>query len=194
MAEKPIPIVSPTKQSKIVKYKLEEDCVNLRKSGLSYQEIAEELNASGKVPADDPIDKFVVMRFLEKIPTITKQLVAEDKRRLLNVVNTNFDIIEEVNTLFGKTKALLEMMEEDAANKGKIINPYQFKAVTSEMRELLNQMMTIQKEINDYKNVRKFMEIVLQTLQEEVPDKIPIIAEKLRMTQGTQWFANIINE
>ena len=192
MEEKRVSIVSPTKQSKIVKYKLEEDCVNLRKSGLSYQEIADELNASGKVPNDDSIDKFVVARFLEKMPDITKQLVREDKRRLLEVVNTNFDVFYEINTLFGKTKMLLELMEEDAVSRGKTIDPYRFKAVASEMREMLKQMTDIQKEVNDYNNVRKFMEIVLQVLQEEAPEKIPVIAEKLRVVKGTQWFADMM--
>jgi hypothetical protein len=190
--EKRVSIVSPTKQSKIVKYKLEDDCVNLRKSGLSYQEIADELNASGKVPNDDSIDKFVVARFLEKMPDITKQLVREDKRRLLEVVNTNFDVFYEINTLFGKTKMLLELMEEDAVSRGKTIDPYRFKAVASEMREMLKQMTDIQKEVNDYNNVRKFMEIVLQVLQEEAPEKIPVIAEKLRVVKGTQWFADMM--
>ncbi|GEA16743.1 hypothetical protein E308F_29890 [Moorella sp. E308F] len=192
MSDDKITVVSPTNKSKIVKYKLEEDCVNLRKSGLSYQEIAEELNASGKVPEDDPIDEYVVMRFLKKIPQVTKQLVKEDKKRLLQVVNTNFDILHEINTLFGKTKSLLENMEADAYDKGKLINPYQFKAIVSEMREMLRQMMEIQKEMNDYENVRMFMEIVLETLQKEAPDKLPIIVEKLKMAKGTQWFANLL--
>jgi hypothetical protein len=194
MADKIIPIVSSTKQSKIVRYKLEEDCVNLRKNGLSYQDIADELNNSGKVPPTDPVDKFVVMRFLEKVPEITRQLVQEDKNRLLNVVNTNFDIIHEISMLFGKTKALLEMMEEDADAKGKTLNPYQFKAVASEMREMLNQMMMVQKEVNDFNNIKKFMEIVIDILKEEAPDKLPIIAEKLRTTKGTQWFADMVSK
>lgn len=189
---KEISIVSPTKQSKIVKYRLEEDCVNLRMSGMSYQQIADELNASGKVPDNDPIDKYVVMRFLEKLPEINKQLVREDKRRLLQVVNNNLDIIHEISSLFNKTKSLLELMEDEAYEKGKHVNPYQYKAVASEMRELLKQMTEIQKEINDYNNIRKFMEIVLTTLREEVPDKLPIIVEKLKLARSTQWFADIM--
>lgn len=191
--EKEISIVSPTKQSKIVKYKLEEDVVNLRQSGLSYQQIADELNASGKVPPDDPIDKYVVMRFLEKLPEIQKQIVKEDKRRLIQVVNNNLDIIHEVTSLFQKTKNLLEMMEDEAYQRGTHVNPYKFKAVVSEMRELLKQMIEIQKEINDYNNVKMFMNIVLQVLREECPDKIPIIAEKLRIAKGTAWFADMMN-
>lgn len=194
MSEEAKDIVSTTKQSKIVKYKLEEDCVNLRYSGLSYQQIADELNASGKVPPDDPIDKWVVMRFLEKLPEVSRQIVQEDRRRLVQVVNNNMDIIFEVNNMFSKTKQLLEAMEEDAYNRGKFVNPYQYKAVISEMREMLKLMTEIQKEVNDYNNVRKFMEIVLSVIKEECPDKIPIIIEKLRLTKGTNWFADFMSK
>lgn len=194
MSEEAKDIVSTTKQSKIVKYKLEEDCVNLRYSGLSYQQIAEELNASGKVPPDDPIDKWVVMRFLEKLPEVSRQIVKEDRRRLVQVVNNNMDIIFEVNNMFSKTKQLLEAMEEDAYNRGRFVNPYQYKAVVSEMREMLKLMTEIQKEVNDYNNVRKFMEIVLSVIKEECPDKIPIIIEKLRLAKGTNWFAEIMSK
>lgn len=185
--------VSSTKKSKIVKYKLEEDVVMLRQSGMSYQQIADELNAGDKVPADDPLDKYVIMRFLEKLPQIQQQLVKDDKRRLVSVVNANMDIVHEITDLYGKTKMLLSMMEEDAMDRGRSMDPYRFKAVASEMRELLKQMTDIQKEINDYDNIRKFMEIVLETLKEEAPESIPVIAQKLRLTKGTNWFADMVS-
>lgn len=182
-----------TKQSKIVKYKLEEECVRLRREdGLSYQAIADELNNSDKVPADDSIDRFVVMRFLEKVPDISKEIISENRERMVEVVNQGFDIIHETNDLYGRAKKVLLQLEATARVTGRNIDPYRFKAVASEMREMLRQMMDIQKEINDYNNIRRFMEIILETLYEEVPDKIPIIIEKLKMAQGTQWFADIV--
>lgn len=189
-----VDVVSSTKQSKIVKYKLEEDTVTLRASGLSFQQIADELNLLDRVPKDDLIDKHVVMRFLEKIPAISKQLVQEDKKRMIQVVSTSMDIVQEVVGLFHKTKTLLEDMEEKASNKKEHVNPYQYKAIASEMREMLRQMTEIQKEINDADNIRMFMEVVLTTLKEECPDKLPIIANKLKMAKGTQWFADMINK
>lgn len=193
MADKIVPVVSTTKQSKIVRFRLEQECVELRKSGLSLQEIADELNKSPNVPGGDSIDKFVVSRFLEKMPEISRQLVQEDKRRLLDVVNTNFDILNEVNDLYGKSKMLLTLMVEEADDKSKLVNPYQYKAIVSELREMLGQMMMVQKEINDFNNIKKFMEIILMVLKEECPEKIPIIAEKLRMAKGTTWFADLMN-
>lgn len=184
--------VSSTKKSKIVKYKLEEDCVMLRQGGMSFQQIADELNQSGKVPESDPLDKYVVMRFFEKLPEVQKQIIKEDKRRLVAVVNNNLDIIHEINELFGKTKMLLQHMEDDAYERGRTLDPYRFKAVASEMREMLKQMTEIQREINDYNNIRKFMEIVMQTLKEEAPDAIPTIAARLKMTKGTTWFSDMV--
>lgn len=184
--------MSKTKVSKIVKYKVEEDVINMRRAGLTYEQIAEDLNASGKIPPDDPINKDTVARFLETIPEVKRKLYRDSQKRIIKTINQSFDIIYEINNLYEKTKSLLEKMEEDAEEKGKYINPYQFKAVSSEMRELLSKMIEIQKEINDYKNVHKFMEIILQTLYEEVPDKIPIIIERLKTIKETKWFSDIL--
>lgn len=120
--------------------------------------------------------------------------MSESRDRILQVVNTQFDVIQEVGLLYARTRKLLEQMEDDAELRKKMVNPYQFKAVSSEMREMLNTMLEIQREVNDYENIRRFMEIVLQTLAEEVPDKIPIIVEKLRVTKGTAWFASILDK
>lgn len=185
--------VSKTKQSKIVQYGVERECIELRQKGYSLQQIADELNKSGKIPEDDPLDKYVVLRYLEKVPVIENQLTTEGAKKYMQLVTDEFDIIFETTNLFNKTKRLLEAMEDEAIAKNKIMNPYQFKAVASEMRELLTQMANIQKEVNDYNNVRKFMEIVIQVLQEEAPDKIPIIVDKLKMVKDTQWFAEIMN-
>lgn len=186
-------ILSTINISKIVKYGLEEDCINLRKQHLSYDRIAEELNSLGKIPEDDSVDRWVVSRYLQTVPDAIKAAVKNNKRTLVSVVNTNMDIIFEVNNLFHKTKAILEGMERDYEEKNKPINVYQWKAVVSEMREMLRQMGDIQKEINDYDNVRRFMEIVIETLMAECPEKVPVIAEKLKMAKGTQWFADILN-
>lgn len=191
--DKEINIVSPTKQSKVVKYKIEQDVVTLRSQGFSYQDIADELNASGKVPPEDPLDKYVIMRFLEKMPEITRQIVQEDKRRLVEIVQTNMDIVHETAGLYQRAKNILEAMEERAAkSEYGYVDPYRFKAIASEMRELLKSMTEIQREITDADNVRKFMEIVMDVLKQEAPDKIPIIADKLRVMKGTQWFSDMM--
>jgi hypothetical protein len=178
--------------SKIVKYKIEQDVIALRQQNLSYQKIADEMNASGKVPAADPIDKFVVMRFLDTVPAVTKEIVSNSKRRMVEVVNSQMDVIFEVKTMYEKTKAIINAMEEDWVQKNKPINAYAWKALISEMREMLKHMGDIQREINDYDNVRKFMEVVIETLSDECPEKIPTIAERLRAAKGTQWFADLI--
>jgi len=183
-----------TPKCRIVKYGLEEDVVLLRKAGYSIKQIVNELNNSGKVPADDPITIETVNYFLTNLPRVQKEIVRHHKQRMINTVNINFDIIYELTSLFERTKNLMDAMEKRAEEQGKLISAKAFKDLSSEMREMLRHMMDIQKEINDYENVRKFMEIVIQVLQEECPEKIPIIAERLRLTKGTQWFSSMMGE
>jgi len=179
--------------SKIVKYNLEQDVVSLRHAGLSYQAIADELNASGKVPAKDAISATNVQRFLDQIPEINRELVKRDKKKMLAVVNNSMDIIAEMTTLYGKTATLLEALESEAYEEGRTLDPHKFKALSSEMREMLKMMIEIQKELNDYENTRKFMEIVLETVAEECPQSIPIIIEKLKMSQETKWIGQVFS-
>ena len=84
--------------SKIVQYDLEQDTVNLRQAGLSYQKIADELNASGKVPEDDQINADIVKRFLDNIPEVSREMVKRDEKKMLAVVNNSMDIISEMTT------------------------------------------------------------------------------------------------
>ncbi|MDI3310673.1 MAG: hypothetical protein QJR05_04515 [Thermoanaerobacterium sp.] len=191
MSDKPARL---TKLSKIVKYKLEEDTVNLRYSGLSYQQIADQLNASGKVPKEDPIDKWTVMRFLDRFSDVQKEVIRENKQRLVKVVNNSIDIAQEASSIFSKTKQLLEEMEEDARENGKLVNPYQFKAVASELRELLKFMTDVQKELIDYSNVRKFIEIVINAVREECPEKLPAIVDRLKAAKTSGLISDIVNE
>lgn len=181
-----------TNISKIVKYGLVEKAIELREKGLSYQKIADELNKD--LPEDDKVDLFAVKRFFDKLPELKQEVVQKDQALIVKVVNKELDLIEEINELYYKAKSVLETMEREAMEKGRNVDPYRFKAVASEMRELLKQMVDIQKEINDYNNVRKFMEIVMSVLQKEVPDKIPIIIEELKIVKGTQWFANMMRK
>lgn len=183
----------PIKQSKIVRYKLEEICFNLKQVGLSYSQIADELNATGKVPENDKIDKAVVARFFDKLPKITKEIVSRSDNKIMKVVNSNLDVIFETTNLFNKTKFLLDDIERDAYDKGKLVDPYRYKALASEMRELLKQMMEIHKEINDYKNIKKFIEIIIQTVSEEAPSALPIIIERLKACRESHWFGDIVN-
>lgn len=180
-------------RNRVMRYKLEEECILLRKNGLIMRLIADELNNTGKVPNNDPITKDDVRKFLNKVPDVERSIVKGQEKRMVDVVNTNFDIIYEVSGLFNRTKKLLDDMEAKASESNKLVGAMSYKAVSSEMRELLRHMTEIQKEINDYENIKKFMTIVLQVLQEECPAQIPKIAERLRITKGTQWFASIIN-
>ena len=93
--------------------------------------------------------------------------------------------------MYLRSKDLLDDLEDQALDNSRITSPYQYKAVASEMRESLRLMMDIQKELNDYVNIRNFMNIILNVLKEECPEKIPIIAARLKATKGTTWFSEV---
>lgn len=179
-------------RSKIVKFKLEEDVINLRLAGMSPEHIAEELSASGKLPEGESISVKTVSRFLDKLPQVSKELVENNKSRLLQVVDNNLDIVHEINGLYKRTKHLLDGLELAAEEKGKMVSPYHYKAVASEMRELLKQMNDINKDISDYNNIRKFMEIIMDVLRQEAPQSIPTIIERLKLAKGTGWFSEML--
>jgi superfamily II DNA helicase RecQ len=191
-------VAKPNKEnekiSKIVKYNLEEECISLKQQGFSLTQIAEELNKNSNIPQSDKIDRYTVNRFINKIPNVDQVLLNIDKVNYLQNFNSSMDILQEATDFYNKTRTLLETMEKEAEKVKRYVNPYQFKAVVSEAREFLKQITDLQKEINDYKNVHKFMEIVLKVLQEECPEKIPIIAERLKVGKDTQWFSDIINK
>lgn len=179
--------------SKIVKYQLEQDTINLREAGLSYQKIADELNASGKVPEDDPINWEIVQRFIDHLPQLKREVIRRDKKRLVAVVDNSIDIISEMNTLYGKAKKILDALEERATNENKPIDPYRFKALSSEMREMLKQMTDMQKDLHDYNNTKIFMQTVMDVLHEVAPDTIPIIVDRLKMSKNSTIFGNVRN-
>lgn len=179
--------------SKIVRYELEQDTVNLRQAGLSYQRIADELNATGKVPENDQINADNVKTFLSNVPQVSREMIKRNEKRMMEVVNNNMDIIAEMTTLYDKTKELMEAMEAKANEDGRYVDPYRFKALSSEMREMLKMMIDIQKELNDYENTKLFMEIVMETVAEISPESIPIIIEKLKSIQKTKWLGQIFD-
>ena len=188
MSKEIVPFASSTLKSKIEKYGLEDMVIRLRnENGMTYEEIATALNNSGKVPMDDEINLWVVERYLKKIPQIQKNLMQQDKRRLLKVMNNQVDIIGETTSLYNRTKGLLLNMEQEATDKDLLVSSKAYKAMCSEMRALLKQMTDIQKEVNDFDNVKKFMEIVLETVQECAPESMPMILDKLRIKQNSVW-------
>lgn len=176
--------------SKITKYQLEADTVALRQQGLSLQQIADELNASGKVPNDDLIDKFVVKRFLDNMPEVQREIVQSSRKRLVQAVNSKMDVIHEVGTMYNRTKQLLEHIEEQAYENNKLPSVNAWKLLSSEMTVYLRLMMDIQKEINTYDNVKKFMEVVINSVRKNAPEALPVILQELKDLQGARWFAD----
>jgi MinD-like ATPase involved in chromosome partitioning or flagellar assembly len=130
-----------------------------------------------------PVDQIMTVpnlsRFMNHtMPEIKREIVKKDKRRMLKVANMQIDVIGEINSLYEGAK---EKLKED-------LNAKEYKAISSEMRELLKQILELQKEVLSYENVKKFMDIVLNTVREECPEALPTILERLRVHQNTGWF------
>lgn len=177
--------------NKIERFDLVQDMLYLHRAGYSGQEIAEMLTNSDKVPESVSISRDEVNKYLKKAKETKREIAVKNKKIFLDVIHTELDIMSEMQSNYMKTKTLLEALEKRALDDDRLINPYQYKALISEMREGLSQLKEIQKELNDANNIKRFMEIVLQTLKEECPDKIPIIAEKLKIAKETLWFSQI---
>lgn len=177
--------------STIVKYQLEQDTINLRAAGLSYQKIADELNAGGKVPEDDPINSDMVSRFISHLPALKKEIVKRDAKRMMAVVDNSIDIISEMTTLYGKAKTIMNALEQRATDQNKTLDPYRFKALSSEMREMLKQMTDMQKDLHDHNNTRVFMQTVMDVLQDIAPEAVPIIIDKLKMSKTSTIFGSV---
>lgn len=180
--------------SKIFKLGLHDDIIYLKRLGMGYQQICDEINNSGRLTEEEFISPATVSNYLKKVPELTKEITKKDDTALMQVVSANLDIVGEVTDLYKRTKTMMENLERDAADKNKNISPYHYKAVSSEMREMLEMMIDIQKEISDYDNVRKFMEIVMRTVKEEAPETIPKIVERLKETKNTSWFSNMFGK
>lgn len=172
---------------KIELWGLEKDVIELRKIGLSYQQIVDELFQRGKVPEGEKLDKYVIKRFLDKVPEL-KTIVRGSKKRIVQAVSAELDIIYEVSLFAAKCRNLLELLEEEALEHSTLPNPGHFKALSSEMREWLKMMKEIQKEIADYNNVRTFMKIVLETVKKEAPKALPSILRQMQEMKSASWF------
>ncbi|GEN36578.1 hypothetical protein [Aneurinibacillus danicus] len=172
---------------KIELWGLEKDVIELRKMGLSYQQIVDELYRRGAVPEGEKLDKYVIKRFLDKVPEL-KTIVRGSKKRIVQAVSAELDIIYEVSLFAAKCRNLLELLEEEALENSTLPNPGHFKALSSEMREWLKMMKEIQKEIADYNNVRTFMKIVLETVKKEAPQALPSILRQMQEMKSSAWF------
>jgi hypothetical protein len=179
-------------RNRIIKYKLEHDCILLKNTGLRESVIAQNLNNSGKVPLNDLVTYQDVNNFFIALPEIQQGIVTVDKATMVRSVSLHFDLIHEISSLFARTKKMLDKMEEKADEQDRLVGAMSYKAISSEMREMLRHMTDVQKDLMEYDNVRRFMEVVIGVLQTECPAQIPKIAAKLRITKGTQWFSSLL--
>lgn len=169
-------------RSKIIKYQLEEDVIRLKSEGKTYEQIANLLNADPRVPTNDPLNLWVVERFLKSLPALRTQAVRTDRRRLLNMMNRQVDMYTEIMKQYNSIKILL-----DEENSKKDPDYKAVKAYTSEARELLKMINDMQAEINSQENVKQFMNVVLNTVNEIAPQCVEPIVKSLKVQQESMF-------
>ena len=167
------------------------DVLNLRKNGYSYEQIVEKTNRA--LPEGLTISKTSLARMIEKhYPDLAGIVAKKRQNNLILKFASQIDIVQETMELFYKAKDLMQKLEDDAENRGAILNPTQFKQVAEIMIALTRQTTDIQKEMSEYSNIKKFIEVVIQILHEEAPELLPIVMDRLNVIRDTKWFANIV--
>jgi hypothetical protein len=183
--KKPHPKFAERCVSRIEKYNLMDIVVRMKRKGESYSAIARHINESGLLPEGLTVNVKMLSTFMtNRMPEIKSEIIKSDQRRLLKAANTQLDIMAEVNNLYIRTKNKLFDYEQNINTK---ISPKEYKALCSEMRELLKQVLDLQKEVLNFENIKMFMDIVLNTVKDLAPEALQPILDKLRVHKGTAW-------
>jgi hypothetical protein len=181
--------------SKIEQYGLIQEAIDLLKvqPKMTYQQIADELNAMGKCPPDEQITSENVAVFARSYPEIRREILLANRAHMRKMVleGAEFDMLGTLKDMAGRFQFMIEAMEEDAFSEGKLPNATAYKAITSELRETLKQIENIHKEVYDMDIVRQFLIEVVKTLQEVSPEALKSFIAKMK---GKRESNHIVNE
>lgn len=181
-------------QSKIEKYGLEEHAVNLLTiiPKMTYKEIAEELNTIGNVPEEEAITPENISQFVKTHSAVRREILLRNRQHLRKLVmeSAEFDMISYLKDMAARTAFMLETMEEMALSEGTIPDPKGYKALSSELREILKQIEGIHKEVYDMEVVREFLVEVVKTLKEVSPEALSAFIEKMKGKRENNYIVN----
>ena len=183
-------------RSKIERYDLVEHAINLLTvtPKMTYKEIAEELNSLGDVPEEDKITPENVMNFVKNYPQVRREVMLANRKRLRELIleSAEFDMLKYLKDLAARTAFMLDTMEEMVLNEGQLPDPKDYKALSSELREIMKQIENIHKEVYDMNVVREFLVEVVKTLKEVAPDALPAFIDKMKMKRDNNTIVNEI--
>ena len=182
-------------QSKIQKYGLMEHAINLLKvtPKMTYREIAEELNTIGNVPEEEWITSENISQFVRNYSDVRREVMLSNRRKLRKMVmdSAEVDMLGHLKDMAARTAFLLETMEEMALNDGTLPDAKDYKALSSEFREIMKQIEGIHKVVYDMQVVREFLVEVIKTLTEVSPESMEAFSERMK---GKRENSTIVNE
>lgn len=171
-------------QSKIEKYDLVSHAINLLTvtPKMSYKQIAEELNSIGDVPAEEAITPQNVADFAKSYPEVRKEILLANRQHMRKLVfeSAEFDMLGLLKDMAARTAFMIEAMEQMALEEGTLPDAKDYKALSSELREILKQIEGIHKEVYDMEVVREFLIEVVKTLKEVSPEALQAFIAKMK--------------
>lgn len=182
-------------QSKIEKYDLISHAINLLTvtPKMSYKQIAEELNSIGDVPEEDAITPQNVASFAKSYPEARKEILLANRQHMRKLLfeSAEFDMLGLLKDMAARTAFMIDTMEQMALEEGTIPDAKDYKALSSELREILKQIEGIHKEVYDMEVVREFLIEVVKTLKEVSPEALQVFIAKMK---GKRENSMIVNE
>lgn len=182
-------------QSKLEKYGLVEDTLNLLKviPKLTYQQICDEINVIGKVPEDDLITPDNLTHFVRNVPEIRREVMLANRNHMRKLVfeSAEFDMLGHLKDMAARTAFMIDTMEEASLMEGKVMKASDYKALNSELRETLKQIEGIHKEIYQMEVVREFLLEVVKTLKDVSPEALAAFIQKMK---GKRENSHIVSE
>ncbi|MGG1263836.1 hypothetical protein [Brevibacillus laterosporus] len=182
-------------QSKIEKYGLVEDTLNLLKviPKMTYQQICDEINVIGEVPSEDSITVDNLTHFVRSVPDVRREVMLANRQHMRKIVfeSAEFDMLGHLKDMAARTAFMIDSMEEMSLQEGKLPKPQDYKALSSELRETLKQIEGIHKEIYQMEVVREFLGEVVNTLKEVSPEALSAFIAKMK---GKRENSHIVSE
>lgn len=184
----------PTKITKIEEAGLVEVATKLLcvTPKLSYKEIAEQLNEIGGI-TENKITEQNVITLRKNNKAVRSAYLTANRQRMRKLImdSSEFDMLRILKDLAARLSFSLDVLENNAIEEGEIPDAKDYKALSSELRDTLKQIKSIQKEIYDMNVVREFLVEVVKTLKETSPETLPVFISKMK---GKRDNTSIVNE
>lgn len=181
------------RKNKIEQHGLEQVFAELIRQSKTDEEVTRILNHE-YLPPDESVSISTVCRFRNKLPNLKKEVVKQDKRRILKVVNDDMDFVKETKEIYRVAKRMLDEVVEEWDKREELPDPQQMKYVIDSLMKVMELQRKIQKDFYDFDMVKKVIEIVMMTVQEEAPEAMPTIVEKIRASKASWLFDGTVSE